>query len=318
MKRTGRILLSAVALLSGALASAQQLQPVDYVNPLMGTDSKVSFSNGNTTPIISLPWGMNSWIPQTGKMGDGWSYTYDADKIRGFKQTHRPSPWINDYGQFSLMPVTGRLKIDEDRRASWFSHKAEDSRPYYYSVYLSEYDMTTEIAPTERCAYFRFTFPQTDEAYVIVDAYDRGSYIKVLPDQNRIIGYTTKNSGGVPANFRNWFIIEFDRPFEYRKTWADYHEVEEHLELESDHVGAVVGFKTSRRGEQVHAKVASSFISLEQAEINLKEIGDKTFDQVKEEVLKRGGRVSTLEFAEGVMDGMQHLMRSAELCQSIS
>lgn len=283
MKRIEKLFLAAAMLLCGAAASAQQKQPVDYVNPLMGTDSKVSFSNGNTTPVISLPWGMNSWIPQTGKMGDGWSYTYDADKIRGFKQTHRPSPWINDYGQFSIMPVTGRLKIDEERRASWFTHKSEDARPYYYSVYLSEYDMTTEITPTERCAYFRFTFPRTDQAYVIVDAYDRGSYIKIIPEENRIVGYTTRNSGGVPRNFRNWFIVEFDRPFEFHKTWADYHEVEEHLELESDHVGAVIGFSTSRRGEQVHAKVASSFISLEQAEINLREIGGKTFDQVKEE-----------------------------------
>ncbi len=276
-----RIFLLAIVSVCCLMASARKT-PVDYVNPLMGTDSKISLSNGNTYPAIAMPWGMNFWMPQTGKIGYGWAYTYASDKIRGFKQTHQPSPWINDYGQFSLMPVTGRLKIDQDSRASWFSHKSETAKPYYYSVYLSEYDVTTEIAPTERCAYFRFTFPQTDDAHIVVDAFDRGSYIKVIPEENRIVGYTTRNSGGVPKNFRNWFIIEFDKPFAASQVWAGYKKVEDYLELKSDHVGAVVTFSTER-GEKVQAKVASSFISLEQAEQNLLEIGDRTFEQVKNE-----------------------------------
>ena len=150
-------------------------------------------------------------LKQTGKMGDGWAYVYNSDKIRGFKQTHRPSPWINDFGQFSLMPVTGGIRIDEDRRASWFSHKAEDARPYYYSVYLADYDVTTEFTPTDRCAYFQFTFPEGKDNYVIVDGYDRGSWIKVIPEENTIVGYSTRNSGGVTKNFRNYFVIKFDK-----------------------------------------------------------------------------------------------------------
>ncbi|MBQ2965935.1 MAG: GH92 family glycosyl hydrolase [Bacteroidales bacterium] len=271
----------AAALFFSCLSVFAAEDPVDYVNPLMGTDSKFALSNGNTYPAIAMPWGMNFWTPQTGEMGDGWAYTYDSDKIRGFKQTHQPSPWINDYGQFSLMPVTGRMEIDQNRRASWFSHKAETVTPYYYSVYLADHDVTTEIAPTERCAYFRFTFPETDKSYVVIDAFDRGSYVKVIPEENKIVGYTTRNSGGVPRNFRNWFVIEFDKPFDNQLVWAGYDPVKNHLELESNHVGAVVGFKT-KRGETVHAKVASSFISLEQAEQNMKEIGDRTFEQVKE------------------------------------
>ena len=276
-----KLLSITMTLLLGVSSIFAQKQPVDYVNPLMGTDSKISLSNGNTYPAIALPWGMNFWMPQTGKMGDGWAYTYASDKIRGFKQTHQPSPWINDYGQFSIMPMTKQLKIDQDSRASWFSHKAEKATPYYYSVYLSEYNMTTEIAPTERCAYFRFTFPEASDAYVVVDAFDRGSYVKVIPEENKIVGYTTRNSGGVPQNFRNYFVIEFDKPFTFNKVWADYHLVETHLELQSNHVGAAIGFST-KKGEQVHAKVASSFISPEQAELNLKEIGNKTFEQTKE------------------------------------
>ena len=118
---------------------------VDYVNPLVGSDSAFDLSNGNTYPAIATPWGINFWTPQTGKMGNGWGYTYDANKIRGFKQTHQPSPWINDYAAFALFPETGKLKINEDDRSSWYSHKTEVSKPNYYKVYLADYDVTTEI-----------------------------------------------------------------------------------------------------------------------------------------------------------------------------
>jgi putative alpha-1,2-mannosidase len=133
--------------------------PEEWVSTLMGTDSKYEFSNGNTYPAIAVPWGMNFWSPQTGKMGDGWMYTYSAMKIRGFKQTHQPSPWMNDYGQFSIMPGSGKPEVDQDKRASWFSHKSEVARPYYYEVYLADADVTTKITPTERAAFFKFSFP---------------------------------------------------------------------------------------------------------------------------------------------------------------
>jgi predicted alpha-1,2-mannosidase len=282
--------LNAMTLAVGLLASvyqtnAQQVDriddPVEWVNPLMGSDSKPSLSNGNTYPAITMPWGMNTWMPQTGKMGSGWAYTYAADKIRGFKQTHQPSPWMNDYGQFSIMPITGKLRPKEDDRASWFSHKAEVAKPYYYSVYLADHDVTTEIAPTERAARFRFTFPQTDSAFVIIDAFDKGSFVKIVPGQNKIIGYTTRNSGGVPQNFKNYFVIQFDRPFARTAVWSDSLITSQQMELTNNHAGAIVGFKT-RKGEQVQARVASSFISPEQAERNLNEVGNDNFETVKE------------------------------------
>lgn len=107
-----KLALFAFTLLSAWAMTAKTITgPVDYVSPLVGTQSKHALSTGNTYPAIALPWGMNFWVPQTGKMGDGWAYTYDADKIRGFKQTHQPSPWINDYGQFAIMPVTGKAVL---------------------------------------------------------------------------------------------------------------------------------------------------------------------------------------------------------------
>lgn len=256
--------------------------PVEWVNPLMGTDSKGSLSNGNTYPAVAVPWGMNFWIPQTGTMGNGWAYTYASDKIRGFKQTHQPSPWMNDYGQFAIMPVTGKLKFKQDDRASWFSHKAELAKPYYYSVYLADADVTTEIAPTERAAQFRFTYPQSDSSYLVVDAFDRGSSVTIIPAQKKIVGYTTKNSGGVPANFKNYFVIQFDKSFDVTYTWHDSVLVKDSLSLTANHAGAIVGFKT-KRGETVNVRVASSFISVEQAEINLRrEVGTDAFEVTKQ------------------------------------
>jgi len=254
--------------------------PVDWADPLMGTDSNGGLSNGNVYPAIAMPWGMNFWTPQTGEMGNGWAYTYDANKIRGFKQTHQPSPWMNDYGQFSLMPITGKLRFKEEERQSWFSHKAETVTPYYYSVYLAEHNVTTEITPTERAARFRFTFPETDSSYVVVDAFDKGSYVKIIPEENKIIGYTTRNSGGVPDNFKNYFVLIFDKEFELSKTFNGS-DLTESMETEADHAGAVIGFKTTK-GEIVNVKVASSFISYEQAERNLNEIGSDDFDELKE------------------------------------
>ncbi len=262
---------------AGAGPKEAPFDPVEYVNPLMGTQSTYELSAGNTYPAIARPWGMNFWTPQTGKMGNGWQYVYTANKIRGFKQTHQPSPWINDYGQFVIMPVVGKPEFDEDKRASWFSHKGEVAKPYYYKVYLAEHDVVTEFTPTERAVLFRFTFPESDHSYVVVDALDKGSYVKVIPEENKIIGYTTKNSGGVPDNFKNYFVIRFDKPFTYRATFSDGSLKEGRTEQQADHVGAVIGFKTGK-GEVVHARIASSFIGFEQAELNLKELGDDSFE----------------------------------------
>ena len=252
-----------------------------YVSTLVGTDSDFELSTGNTYPATAMPWGMNFWSPQTGRMGDGWMYSYRANRIRGFKQTHQPSPWMNDYGQFSLMPTTGEPVFDETERASFFNHKAEEARPYYYGVYLADYDIRTELVPTERAAMFRFTFPENGSSCVVVDAYDRGSAVQVVPDENKIVGYTTRNSGGVPQNFKNYFVVVFDKPFTYKATALDGTIRQGQLKAEGEHAGAIIGFAT-QKGEQVHARVASSFISPEQAELNLKELGTMTFDQLKQ------------------------------------
>lgn len=260
--------------------SKEKTDLLSYINPLMGTDSDFSLSNGNTYPAIATPWGMNFWTPMTSKMGDGWTYKYHDKTIRGIKQTHQPSPWINDYAAFSLMAVTGDLKYKEDERVSHFSHKAETVRPDYYSVYLADYDVVAEVTPTERAAHFRFTFPETDQAFILLDAFFKGSMVKIIPEERKIIGYCRNNSGGVPENFHNYFVAEFDKDFDLTHTWNDDWTLQENsTESKGEHVGAIIGFKT-KRGEAVHVKVASSFISPEQAQLNLdREIGQKSFKE---------------------------------------
>ncbi len=289
MRKTLTLLSLMVVSMASHAIKVDQRNAADFANPLVGTESENELSTGNTYPAIAMPWGMNFWVAQTGKMGDGWQYTYTAKKIRGLKQTHQPSPWINDYGQFSLMATVGEPVFDESKRASWFSHKAEVATPYYYSVYLADYDVTAEICPTERAALMQFVFPETSQANIIIDAFDKGSYIKVLPAERKIVGYSTRNSGGVPDNFRNYFVIEFDHDFAANCTVLDGNMASAN-EQTGNHAGAIVTFKT-QRGEKVQARVASSFISAEQAELNLKELGNADMATLKQQGRERWNRV---------------------------
>ena len=292
MKKLLFVILAAV-LVAGCCNEKTELvtEPADYVSTLVGSLSEHSFSTGNTYPAIALPWGMNFWTPVTGLMGDGWAYRYDAHMIRGFEQTHQPSPWINDYGQFAIMPVRDAQAVDQEARASWFTHNSEVAKPYYYQVYLADHDINAEIAPTDRAASLLFTFPESETSGIVVDAYNEGSYIKVLPEENAVVGYTTKNCGGVPENFRNWFVVKFDKPIESYTVYAGPSKaLTGAAEFEGDHALAVVKFKTVR-GEKVNAQAASSFISLEQAWTNFKEVEGKSFAQVKEAAKARWNEI---------------------------
>ena len=260
--------------------------PVSYVNALMGTASNETkehgvISNGYVYPVISLPFGMYNWTAQTGTNDDPWIYSYNDNYVYGLRQTNSPSPWMGDYGSFSIMPITGTPRFRDEERASWFSHKSEQVHPYYYSVYLVDHDVTAEITPTETCAALRFTFPSADSAYLVIDAMEEGSYIKIDPDAQTISGYSTKNSGAVPDNFKNHFIIRFNQPFSSTAVWQDGELQENSLEFSGDHAGAVVGFRPTDEGK-VEATVASSYISKEQAQFNFREVENESFESVRE------------------------------------
>lgn len=283
MKSLTNITLAALVLLGGSssvYAQALEFSPIDQVSVLVGTQSTFELSSGNTYPVISRPWAMNSWTPQTGRMGDGWQYVYTANKIRGFKQTHQPSPWINDYGQFSLMPTVSEQPIfDEEARASWFSHKAEQAHPYLYQVYLADYDTKVRLTPTERAAVMQIDYPlesKPEERWLIIDAFDSGSAVQQL-DPHTVVGHSRKNSGGVPENFHCYFYIHFDEPIE-----AIRHDVTT-SEKGGVHAKAAVRLRPTASGRQT-VRIASSFVSGEQARQNyLSEIYQRTFNEVAQE-----------------------------------
>jgi len=263
------------------LKDVEQRNLVELVNPLVGTESTFNLSHGNTYPAVAVPWGMNFWTPQTGKMGDGWGYTYQSDSIRGIKQTHQPSPWINDYGAFSFMPVTGELVTDQFARASDFSHQKEVSKPDYYYVFLDKYGISAEVTPTERAAIFRFTFPESDQSWIILDAFNEGSSVTIDKENQTITGYARNNSGGVPGNFHNYFIAKFDQPFDSFIVEVDGVRMPDSASGSGEHAIAAVRFKTGP-GQAVNVRVASSFISPDQASLNLsREIGENDFEQVR-------------------------------------
>ncbi len=261
--------------------------PVSLVNPLQGTDSVFSFSHGNNYPGVALPFPMNVWSPYTQPQSDSFYYQYRQNKIRGIRQTHQPSPWIGDYASFALMPVSGKLVVKEDERASEFSHAQEVAQPSYYSVQLDTWKTKAEVTPTERAARFRFTFDQAGDNYVILDAFPGGSSVEIIPGEKKVIGTVKNNRGGVPANFANYFVIIFDQPFSAHGVWTPEGTQAGVAKLEGKHVGAYLKFDVAA-GSKVGCKVASSFISAEQALLNLKrEVGDSTFEDVRSQAEAR-------------------------------
>ena len=237
-----------------------------YVNPLIGSDSSFKLSNGNTYPAIALPWGMNFWTPQTGEMGNGWIYTDKNSGLVGIRQTHQPSPWINDYGAFSIMPIIGELRVLEDERKS--NYKNIKVSPHYYKVELTDSKTILELTPTKRSAHFKIKFVENSKSHIIIDAFFKGSEIKIIPKENKIIGIAKNNSGGVPENFANYFIIEFNRPFSDFGTWSGDGEIFSNNKLSGSHVGSYVSFLNDET-ITIEARVSSSFISHDQAKINL-------------------------------------------------
>ncbi|HUA66017.1 MAG TPA: glycoside hydrolase domain-containing protein, partial [Alphaproteobacteria bacterium] len=269
-------------------------------NPMQGTDSQYSFSHGNQYPAIALPFPMNVWAPYTEPQNDSFYYQYQHNTIYGIRQTHQPSPWIGDYANFSFMPESGKLAVTEKDRVSTFRHEDEIAQPSYYKVHMDRWSTTAEVTPTLRGAYFRFAFEKPGDSYVVLDVFksDKLCSIKVVPSRNEVVGYASNSHGGTPENFKNYFIIQFDQPFAGFGFWDDKSAPEgkpPHTEasITGRHVGAFFRFHTRSqwsfskfavmKRNVITCKVASSFISPEQAELNLKtEIGHENFDTIRQ------------------------------------
>ena len=230
------------------------MQPVDAVNPLMGTASTFEFSHGNTYPAVAIPWGLHAWSPQTGENGSGWMYTYADTLLRGFRQTHQPSPWINDYGTFSIMPLLGEPKTDSRERGVPFKHSNEQATPYCYRVKMDN-GVTVALAPAYLGALLEITWPDTEGQYLVVDAYDRSGTVEVDCEEGFVRGISRYNNGGVPDNFANYFLVKFDQPI---------------IEADTTQGGSIACIRFDLPpDEKLTVRTASSFISPEQAALNL-------------------------------------------------
>ena len=266
-----RLLLLTIACASLSVFAekkAGDFDPVAYVNTLQGTNSHFGLSHGNTFPATAMPFAQHMWTPQTGKNGDGFKYLYMSDEIRGFGQSHQCSPWVSDYAVYTFFPEVGALEVDPEKRGAKFSHNNETAQPHYYSVQFDN-GIRTEFAPTDRCVHFRFSYPQKDDAWLVIDGYTAQSQMEIDAEKRQIRGWVNNQRFVNHAeNFCNYFIIQFDKPFEDYGLWDK---------------GAYLKFKV---GAIIQAKAASSYISLDQAEITLnRELGAyKTLEQTK----KRG------------------------------
>jgi predicted alpha-1,2-mannosidase len=277
---------------------------VQLANPLQGTDSQRGFSHGNEYPAIALPFPMNTWAPYTQPQNDSFYYIYSQNKIRGIRQTHQPSPWIGDYANFSLMPVSGKLAVTENDRASVFSHENEIAQPGYYKVHLDTWNAAAEVTPSLRAARFRFTFEKPGDDYVVLDVFqsEKLSSVEIVPSEHKIIGVARNNRGGVPDNFGNYFVIQFDQPFSESGVWSGNKIQAGVTKLEGKHVGVFLKFSAKNR--IVGCKTASSFISPQQAELNLeKEIGSADFDAVRARAEKTwNDALGRIEVSGGTLD----------------
>ena len=255
---------------------------VEYVNTLQGTNSKFELTRGNTYPTIALPFGMNTWSPQTARNGDGWKYQYFKDTIRGFQQAHQCSSWTNDYAVFSLMPVSGQLKLSDLERGAKFNHDNEIAKPHYYKVDFDN-GITTEVSPSLRGSHMRFSFPKNEKAYIVIDGYTGASGIKIDRKNRQITGFV-RNGRGMDRvkGFKNYFVIQFDKSFQEAGIWENRNGKtwENQTSKEGEGIGAYIQFKD---GQKVQAKIASSYVSLDQAQLNLKrELGkDRNLEQTK-------------------------------------
>lgn len=265
MKRT-LFLTFILATHSAARAGAPMAgAPVDCVNPLSGCNGDTEFSRGNTVAAIVTPFGMTTWAPQTD--GDASPfYQMKHTHWEGIRATHQPSIWVRDYGDFLIMPVVGVREGSARDLASPFSHDREIARPYYYSVDLRRYDTTVELAPSERCAILRFSFPNTREASIVLRM--EGEIVADKdPGQHRISGKATHVTFGAPGGFGKYFVAVFDQPYET----VD-------LKRDNKRTVASIRFSEVKRGAPVSMRIGTSFMSYAQAELNLRnEIPDSNF-----------------------------------------
>lgn len=298
-----RLVFSLTIALTAAVCYGEERDLVQYVNTLQGTNSNFGLSHGNTFPATAMPYGVHEWTPQTGPNGEGFKYLYASDEIRGFGQSHQPSPWVSDYAVYTFMPEVGELVVNPDKRGAKFSHDNEIGRPHYYRVTFDN-GITTEMAPTDRGVHLRFSYPKTADAWLVIDGYNGDSEIKIDAKNRQITGWVNNHRFvNHSENFRNYFVIQFDKPFLDFGTWENQKNetFAKSVSGSGKGFGAYIKFA---RGSKVQAKAASSYISPEQALLNLqRELGtDKKLETTKARGFKTWNKLLNRILVEGGTD----------------
>ena len=209
-----------------------------YVQPLSGTAPSTTLAaqkhseagsekNANTIPAVGLPFAMTQWTPQTNTTEKKCipPYFYNDKLLSGFRGTH----WLSgsctqDYGSFTIMPVTGSLKTVD--YSVPFSHSEEITTPAYYKLQLPAYGVTTEITATKRCGILRFTIHKDDSLHLLITPnsdYEKG-FVKVDAARGEIWGYNPAHriyqGWGESAGFNGWFFIKIERKILRSGTYA--------------------------------------------------------------------------------------------------
>lgn len=272
-----------------------QKQPVDYVDPLMGT----TFARWMLFPGVSTPFGMVKLSPDNQRKGWKAGYEYKIHNIAGFSHIHS---WT--MGGLLTMPTVGELKILPGTETnpdlgyrSRFSHDNEIATPGYYSVFLDDYGIKAELTSTTRAGFQRCTFPKSDSARILVDLkipteynYETFAAIITKVSDTEIEGFSMQQSLR-KANYNEYtlhFVMRFSKPFESFNGWVRDEIIRNtdqiFLMFGDEDVGAFLNFKTEE-GEQILVQSGISLVSIEQARLNLKtelDPFDWNFDTVKE------------------------------------
>jgi predicted alpha-1,2-mannosidase len=247
-------------------AAAPPARLSDLVDTRRGSHSEPAYSRGNTFPGTTVPNGFNFWTPITNGNSDGWLYQYNSTTVQGFGVSHQPSPWIGDYSQLQVMPMTGSIKTTPDARKSAFSHTNEVANAHYYKTRLDTYGITAEMTPTDHAGVMRFSYPATSEAVIVFDTIDKvGGSITVNQAARTITGYLDHKGP------RMYFSATVDKAIAATGS------------VSGQGVTNWIRFATAAN-EQVNLRMATSYMSVAQATANLsQEVGAKTFDAVREE-----------------------------------
>lgn len=277
-----------VALIAGTMQCLALADPVQWVNTYIGT----TLEHGGTMPLVTTPFGMTNWTPQTRAMQrPGTSYNFSDDTIIGFIGTHQPANWMGDYGYVTLMPETGPVRTSPEKRMLHFSHADEITRPDYYSVIMRADDglsVKTEMTATDHCALMRIAFPAGKAASILVEATRKGvrGMATVDPDHYEISGHNPDRMDSrfgpfsLP-NFKGYFAVQFRQSFSNFGTFNVDGVKNERTQVVGENAGAYATFP-GKDGQLVELRVGTSFISIEQARENLKkEIPNWDFELIR-------------------------------------